>query len=330
MQIGETGQASGSANRSKRRNRQRRMSKRKRSWLAQKRYAAWCNNSSGTRTLLAPNQRGSDTQWAARRLAELCGSLGPSQIAITHINTINGKILSSNSPFTRTCRAAALRRVIRVPCLATSDKRPHAFRMQAEGRAATQRNGYIRGANEGVEAGIAVSQVLVATVFRYGYKVGNGGKARPCELRQGPPNADVHDQVPEQAGTPVTEELALILDTCTDSTLPFVGQLSRGYHAYFGWELKAVGRPMKAATLRENFKKLKEKCGIERDLRPHDLRRTTAKAMYDLTHDLRAVQALLGHSQMSSTLWYLVACDRTSDREKKRGVHFSLDTSGDT
>jgi site-specific recombinase XerC len=104
---------------------------------------------------------------------------------------------------------------------------------------------------------------------------------------------------------PVTEELASILDTCTDAMLPFVGQLGRGNHAYFGWELKPTGRPMKAATLRENFKTLKEKCGIERDLRPHDLRRTTAKAMYDLTGDLRAVQALLGHSQLSSTLWYL-------------------------
>jgi len=27
--------------------------------------------------------------------------------------------------------------------------------------------------------------------------------------------------------------------------------------------------------------------------------------MYDLTGDLREVQALLGHSQLSSTLWYL-------------------------
>jgi site-specific recombinase XerC len=38
---------------------------------------------------------------------------------------------------------------------------------------------------------------------------------------------------------------------------------------------------------------------------PHDLRRTTAVAMLRATHDLRDVQAILGHKNLTSTMWYL-------------------------
>lgn len=37
----------------------------------------------------------------------------------------------------------------------------------------------------------------------------------------------------------------------------------------------------------------------------HDLRRTAARQLYDRTHDLRLVQALLGHAHLAYTLWYL-------------------------
>lgn len=37
----------------------------------------------------------------------------------------------------------------------------------------------------------------------------------------------------------------------------------------------------------------------------HDLRRSAARRMYDLTKDLRIVQSLLGHSNLSSTFRYL-------------------------
>lgn len=40
-------------------------------------------------------------------------------------------------------------------------------------------------------------------------------------------------------------------------------------------------------------------------INPHDLRRTTATALYRNTKDLRAVQQYLGHDQMTSTLRYL-------------------------
>jgi len=60
-----------------------------------------------------------------------------------------------------------------------------------------------------------------------------------------------------------------------------------------------------AAPLRQAFRKLCIAQGITRRIVPHDLRRTTAVAMLRHTHDVRDVQAILGHRSLQSTIWYL-------------------------
>jgi integrase len=54
-----------------------------------------------------------------------------------------------------------------------------------------------------------------------------------------------------------------------------------------------------------SFGRLKKQLKIRRQITPHDLRRTTARRVYDNTRDLRIAQAVLGHSNLKSTLWYL-------------------------
>lgn len=49
----------------------------------------------------------------------------------------------------------------------------------------------------------------------------------------------------------------------------------------------------------------KKRAGADPRLVIHDLRRTTASALYDKTKDLRLVQQLLGHRDMKSTLHYI-------------------------
>jgi integrase len=56
---------------------------------------------------------------------------------------------------------------------------------------------------------------------------------------------------------------------------------------------------------RRMFNRIKARLGITRRLTYHDLRRTTAVNAYELTHDLRLVQALLGHKELAHTLYYL-------------------------
>jgi integrase len=96
---------------------------------------------------------------------------------------------------------------------------------------------------------------------------------------------------------PVPPELAPMLDYAAtqDPDAPVVSTLGCRYqtqHSLTNW-----------------WTKHKRKCGINPDLHVHDLRRTLATALYDQTKDLRAVQQLLGHKHMSSTLLYIAPRD---------------------
>jgi integrase len=55
----------------------------------------------------------------------------------------------------------------------------------------------------------------------------------------------------------------------------------------------------------KQWKALKKRAGIRPELRIHDLRRTLAEDVWNATHDLRAVQAQLGHRSPTTTARYL-------------------------
>ncbi len=106
---------------------------------------------------------------------------------------------------------------------------------------------------------------------------------------------------------PVTNELRALLDLCGDPALPFVAQLPRGIGRNHrgSYDLKPWGKPLEYHSLVGSFNTLKKKLKITRKLTLHDLRRTTARNVYRTTRDLRLVQALLGHSDLKTTAWYL-------------------------
>ena len=106
----------------------------------------------------------------------------------------------------------------------------------------------------------------------------------------------------EQLTLPVTEEVRVLINQCRmDTDLSFVRQLWMKDFSGRGWKLSV----MHAARLRTRFRALCKQAGITRRITPHDLRRTTAVAMYRATGDLRDAQAILGHKNLQSTLWYL-------------------------
>lgn len=69
------------------------------------------------------------------------------------------------------------------------------------------------------------------------------------------------------------------------------------------------GRPLRAwnTTLHERWKRWKKECQVRPEVRIHDLRRSIAHRVYAATSDLRVVQSLLGHRNLTSTLHYLHA-----------------------
>jgi len=107
----------------------------------------------------------------------------------------------------------------------------------------------------------------------------------------------------------VPSHLRPLLESCTLHGVPFVAQLPRGFARVRSGAMRTVtvtGR-MSTTTLTEHWRKLCKQCGIQRHIRPHDLRRTMARNVYTATGDLRDVRNVLGHSRLSSTVWYLEA-----------------------
>lgn len=103
---------------------------------------------------------------------------------------------------------------------------------------------------------------------------------------------------------PVTEAVADMLETCDlTSQTPFVTQLRTK-------TVGNMGRPRKndkvnSHNMRQEFAQLRRGVGITKRITLHDLRRTTAVAIYKHTRDLRTVQAFLGHRNLQATIWYL-------------------------
>lgn len=103
-----------------------------------------------------------------------------------------------------------------------------------------------------------------------------------------------------QQTLPVTPDLKAMLITLppvTDPHVPIVNLLRR---------TDKGGRiPGPKPRFTKQWQALKRRCGVRPELRIHDLRRTVAEDTWHATHDLRAVQAVLGHTSPATTARYL-------------------------
>jgi integrase len=102
---------------------------------------------------------------------------------------------------------------------------------------------------------------------------------------------------------PVTDAARALIESCAmDSRDSFVRQLQRRHHSHGAPPDPDIHVP---GALDKQTRDLLTAAGITRRITPHDLRRTTAVAMLEHTHDVRDVQAILGHRSLQSTIWYL-------------------------
>lgn len=63
--------------------------------------------------------------------------------------------------------------------------------------------------------------------------------------------------------------------------------------------------PPAAETLRKAMHEARKRAGVTNVWGIQDLRRTAARRLYAATHDIRKVQAFLGHQMLYTTCWYL-------------------------
>lgn len=58
-------------------------------------------------------------------------------------------------------------------------------------------------------------------------------------------------------------------------------------------------------ALAKQLARVRARVGITRRVTAHDLRRTTGRRVYELTHDLRDAQTVFGHADLATTTSYL-------------------------
>jgi integrase len=97
----------------------------------------------------------------------------------------------------------------------------------------------------------------------------------------------------QSVSIPVTTQLAALLESAPthSPTTPF----------YVLWK----GDAITAHGVTSAWCTLKKKAGVNRQLWLHDLRRTLAVSLYEVSKDLRVVEQMLGHNSLGSTVRYL-------------------------
>lgn len=126
---------------------------------------------------------------------------------------------------------------------------------------------------------------------------GTAVKIAPCHYNREDKTITFKTKNQVVVSLPVTSRIATLFNVAIDfepgSEEPFV-QLLGGSKG--NWKQHSYGRQLKL---------LKKSLGIVEAFTSHDLRRSTAREVYNLTHDLRTVQAVLGHTNLASTYHYL-------------------------
>jgi integrase len=65
------------------------------------------------------------------------------------------------------------------------------------------------------------------------------------------------------------------------------------------------GRKVTQSAIRQAWERHRRDSGVSEEVTAHDLRRTAATILYNITKDLRVPQQLLGHQNLNSTLRYI-------------------------
>ncbi len=244
---------------------------------------------------------------AAKRLIAVAGHIGPKQLSAAHITDLNNALAKADlSNTTKAHYSGAMRRLLVYLWEFFGAKKLDA----QVTRFASIRPRNVVATDEELFAikEAAPDHIKLWLLLCSDLAIRSGTAARLGPQNYDPKRRILTFKTKYQEGVriPVTEEVEALLTTCDmDHPASFVRQLWQRHgrqNKHHGPGPADTGEP---SGLAAQFKALRLSLGITRKVTPHDFRRRTAVEVYDQTKDLREVQAVLGHTSIASTVWYL-------------------------
>lgn len=227
-----------------------------------------------------------------------------SDLNMGHVGRLNAYILKYENPFTRQGRSGAARRILRY---LTEHYGTSAAFAKAIASARTPRPRNVTATLEERAAILAAAppnvRCWILLCSDLGIRSGTAAVLTPAEYDAGAGTLTFRTKYQNAQRLPVTRELRDLLRLSGDDpSMPIIAQMPTGKN-------KQHGHPRKPITgsdgMHKAYTRILKQVGIKRKLTLHDLRRTTARSVYGITKDLRVAQAFLGHSDLTSTMWYL-------------------------
>jgi integrase len=251
---------------------------------------------------LGPDTKNPNRATVLKALIAEAGALPPQKLSAAHVLEVEA-IWRKRSPFTRHNYAKALRQVLRwlwehhgAPKLdgavpRTTSPRPRNVTVHDDERAAL------------LTAAPPHLRLWLLLCGDLAIRSGTAIRIGPEHFNRQRGTLSFTTKCDEHLTLPVTTAIEALIDKCNPhDSLPYVCQLWREHSR----TIKRGGHPstFRTNTLREQFTQLRKRLGLRR-VTLHDHRRTAAVAMLEHSRDVRDVQALLGHKNLTSTFHYL-------------------------
>lgn len=236
---------------------------------------------------------------AARQLAQLVGHVRPHQLTQLHVETLATRWRADNARNTVRLKLAGLKRTLRA--FAASTGTPDLSFDVPRGPHYQQRN--VTATPDELNKLFTAAQPIERIWLRLtvALALGQAEALALCEANYNPENKTVsfvRKKTKEPNTLPVPDDVALLFEQAPDTGDKSTPYLER-------WN----GAPLTYWSINGRWQRLKKRAGVRREITPHDLRRTTAIALYEVSHDLRAVQQLLGHATLHSAVHYVAHAD---------------------